>query len=471
MSAATAFAANPEPVSPPPPPPPIALKKVSIRLPRMWIGYVLATFCLLVEIPHWMNEGAADDGSATAALVVNFFGWVYWLFCVHRMHKVLARATYSSYPTSPRRAIWMQFVPLYNLIWAVKWPNRIAKFLKQTNPGLRVAVRWPGILVLLGGLLGYTSFRLFVLFSVGVYLNRKIRSVVEFTKAAPVARKGQLDLALSAGLGAGFGLVLCRAVELFAGMTHSEQLREILCIVLVSVGIVKFVEPLAEWVRHAFHTEQHSSPTPLKRPWFFRGAVFVAVAFSGFSHELLSKAVNENMWESVRAVAAMLLVSGGITYAWVAGAKRFPARASKLGLLSGGSLALVLVLVFWMAFDGQVAEAQPSIIQTVTQTAGVVVPWVNGFRMTWESSIALLLWAILGMAGGIVIDRKWGGGSARHIALSVLVTALVAVLVLRFTHLGNAEEIALGVSAVLGWCLSLMVYPAAEKILKAKEAA
>src|ERR1044071_399227 len=140
MSAAAASAANPEPVLPPPPPPP--LKKVSIRLPRMWIGYVLAAFSLLVEIPRWMNEGAADEGSATAALLANFFGWVYWLFCVHRMHKVLARATYSSYPTTPRRAIWLQFVPLYNLIWAVKWPNRIAKFLKQTNPGLRIAVRW-----------------------------------------------------------------------------------------------------------------------------------------------------------------------------------------------------------------------------------------------------------------------------------------------------------------------------------------
>jgi hypothetical protein len=132
-------------------------------------------------------------------------------------------------------------------------------------------------------------------------------------------------------------------------------------------------------------------------------------------------------------------------------------------------MALFLVLAFWMAFDGQVAEAQSSVMQTMSSTAGVVVPWIKG-SMTMKSSITLLLWAILGLAGGMVIDRGWGGGSARHIALTVLVTALAVVLVLRFTHLGSAEEIGLGVSAVLGWCLSLVIHPSAEKILKCRSA-
>jgi hypothetical protein len=471
MNAAAALA-NPDPVSSPVPPPPlITLEKVAIRLPRMWIGYVMAAFCLLIEIPRWLNKGSSSGDLATAALLGNFFGWIYWLFCVHRMHKVLARATHSSYQTTPRRAIWLQFVPLYNLIWAVKWPNRIARFLKQANPAMRIAVRWPGILILLGGFFGYTSFRLFVLFSVGVYLNRKIRGMVEFTKTAPVAQRGQLDLAVSAGLGAGFGLLLCRAMETFLTKSGPEQLRELAGILIVSLGIVKFVEPLAEWVRHAFHTERHSSIVPLKKSWFFRGAIFLAVVFSSFSHQLLDSAINDNMWSSVRAVAAMLVVSGGITYAWIAGARRHPARASTLGLLSGGSLSLLLVLVLWVAFDGQVAQAQTSVTQTVLQDVGVVVPWVDGSRIGSTSSVTLLLWAVLGLAGGIVIDRKWGGGSTRNIALSVLITALVAVVVLRFSHLGKPEEIALGVSSVLGWCLSLLIYPSAEKLFKAQEAA
>src|SRR5262249_37642488 len=150
-----------------------------------------------------------------------------------------------------------------------------------------VGVRWPGVLILLGGLLGYTSFRLFVLFSVGVYLNRKIKRVVEFTRKPARSRKGQFDLAISGGLGAGFGLVMYSAVVDFAGARHPNPLLELLGILLVSVAIVKFVEPVAEWARHGFHTEEHPSPVALKRPWVFRGAIFLVVIVSSFSHDLL----------------------------------------------------------------------------------------------------------------------------------------------------------------------------------------
>jgi hypothetical protein len=47
-----------------------------------------------------------------------------------------------------------------------------------------------------------------------------------------------------------------------------------------------------------------------------------------------------------------------------------------------------------------------------------------------------------------------------------LLAALIVVLALRFTQMANSNEIALGVAAVLGWCLSLLIYPDADKVLK-----
>jgi hypothetical protein len=453
----------------------IQLEHTGISLPQMWIGFALATAALIAETGR-LSKVLSEDAAFTARILSGFFAWFYWLFCIYRIHKVLAHATRRSYKVSPFRAAWPQFVPVYNWVWAVQWPSRLAKFLKTVKPDLRIARRWPGIILVLatfaGMLLGSTSLRLFVIFGVGTYLNRKIREVIIFTKAVPMSRKKHFDLALSTGLGAGFGLVLCQAAQTFSGKGGGEQLREVLVILLVSLGIIKFVEPLSDWVRHAFHAEHHSVAE--QRSTLLRIAIFLAIVFSGFSHEFLDEQIKENMWGAVRTLAAMLIISGGITYAWIAGAKRRPARASRLGLVSGGGLALLLILVLFIAFDNQVVEAgnNPASAGASKVFSGamepVFVPWIIGSHVNSMSTVAvpLLLWSILGLVGGLAIDRKWGGGSPRHVALSVLSTAFIVILALRLANMGNAHEISLGGAAVLGWCISLLIYPESERVLK-----
>jgi len=358
----------------------------------------------------------------------------------------------------------------------------MARFLKEARPEMRVAVIWPGILVLLGVLLKFSSFRLFIFFAVGAYLNRKLRDVVVFNKAVRIARKQRLDLAMTAGLGAGFGLILCQAMQQFSQKPWLEQLRDVLVIALVSLGIVKFVEPFSDWVRHNLrpephhvepdHAVQHHAETTGKRSLLLRGAIFLVIVFSSFSHELLSAEISGKMWESVRTLSAMLIISGGITYAWSAGARR--QRATQLGLLSGGGLAMLLILTLFIAFDAQADAVQNSLSSSVQNqlmhgTMGPeVVPWIIGAQVNSLSSVAipLLLWSILGLVGGLAIDRNWGGGSIWHVAMSVLGAALIVILALWLANFGNHKQIVLGAAAVLGWCLSLLIYPAAEKVLR-----
>lgn len=482
------------------PPPPMELEKVKLRLPNMGIGLMLATMALATEGGLLMQKMPVGP-AVTARLLISFFAWVYWMFCTFRIHRIMARATHGKYKVSPFGAIWPQFIPLYCWVWSVQWPRRLAKFLQIAKPGLKMGRWWPGLTLLLGSVSGLffyaTSLHLFVMFGVGIYLNRKIREVVSFTKTEPVARKQQFSLAWTAGLGAGFGLVLCQAGnEFFKNKTGPEQLEELAVITLVSLGIIKFVEPLADWMRHVLHCEEHHheghhSSIIYKQTPILRVVIFLVLAFSSFSHELLDIHFKNHLWDALRTLAAMLTISGGITYAWVAGTRRKTFRAGPLGLITGCGLALVLIMTLFLAFDNSVVNAESSVdiqsnipasqslkvpgmnpvstsINKILASHPIFAPWLIGSTVNSISTVAanLLLWSILGLVGGLAIDKKWGGGSTRHIVLSVLTATLIVVLMLRLTDTANSEKISLGVAAILGWCLGLLIYPDADAVLK-----
>jgi hypothetical protein len=107
-------------------------------------------------------------------------GFVYWLFCVHRFHKVLAEATAGKYPISPRDAVGYHFLPLYNLYWIFYWPNTLARFVNERNSPPRMVVGLAGGLLLAGFLACRldSALGLTIIFSVSVYLKNGIRRAV-----------------------------------------------------------------------------------------------------------------------------------------------------------------------------------------------------------------------------------------------------------------------------------------------------
>lgn len=151
-----------------------SVTRASTRLPKLWAGYIFALAFLVVEIA----EAIADpDGEVTLLdQVIVWGGWLYWLFCVRRLHELLASATDGSYPITPNKAFGYHFIPFYNFYWVVKWPYEMAEFVSHRSPSRRMS-HWAGLFVLASILLRLLvdgALGLAVMFSVGIYLNRRL---------------------------------------------------------------------------------------------------------------------------------------------------------------------------------------------------------------------------------------------------------------------------------------------------------
>ncbi|GEM_PF-6875130 len=160
--------------------------RASTGLPEMWVGFSLAGAMLIVEVVHAIMDPTGTKGDplikAIPLVLIPLGGSIYWLFCVYRMHKVIAEATNSTHPITPRQAVGYHFIPAYNLIWLFKWPNQIAEFVNSRSPSKSMAKGWPGFFFLMGLLLGKVvsgGLGLATIFSVGVYLTEKIRGAIE----------------------------------------------------------------------------------------------------------------------------------------------------------------------------------------------------------------------------------------------------------------------------------------------------
>lgn len=182
------------------------------RFPRVWPGLFLALvpFVLILLVPTGPEykitqriESFRTDSSGrivpaevkdltpphpmalyAAAFVAT--GWVYWLYCIHRMHLTIAKVTAGAYPISASRAVWFHLIPLYNFFWVFRWTSEVAKLVNQAAPG-RVAKGAAGtflclalVIVYLGlappsGVLGHAT-ALGIAIIVGANLSRHLRA-------------------------------------------------------------------------------------------------------------------------------------------------------------------------------------------------------------------------------------------------------------------------------------------------------
>ena len=153
------------------------------RLPRIWIGFILAFGFLVAEITEVMrgNESAVGLYTITAAVL----GWSYWFFCIHRFHKILGQISphvqgQSIYPISPRQAVGYHLIPLYNLFWVFEWTKAFVSFLKRrtsvragSGGGLGTILLLSMIAMRVDGFIGLSC-----LFGFALYVSRKLRQAV-----------------------------------------------------------------------------------------------------------------------------------------------------------------------------------------------------------------------------------------------------------------------------------------------------
>lgn len=108
-------------------------------------------------------------------------GWFYWLYCVHRMHKILAELTNYSYPITPGKLVRRHVYPIYNNFWVLYWAWVFGQYLKDRGRVRIITGVLLGPMLLLAKLLVLVdgAVALTVLFSVTMYMSGKLAKHVE----------------------------------------------------------------------------------------------------------------------------------------------------------------------------------------------------------------------------------------------------------------------------------------------------
>ena len=476
------------------------------RLPQMWPGLALVTTYAVILLIEALDPSVSLDKIFPLFVLIGLSGWLWWMSWVYRIHKVLAAATNSRYPVTPRKAVLYHFVPLYNMIWVLKWTRQLSKFVNSQRLGTMSSM-WPGICLLVGEImpgsaalvgrllpnvafLGNFRFalaaaRLLVYVCVGLYLRRKLSQVLP-QESAIRNHMEHIHISLSAGLGAGFGSLLGRGMWEISRGGEDELWHEAIAVIFVLVAVIGFLDPLFERMRIALNVaEDHPTIAAAKSRHYWSVAVFtvfLATLFHGVVHEMAEK----HLGLACVTVAEMLLVSGGITYFWIAGAWNRPPRAARSGLLSGATIGLCTVLSFWAVKNPSLElPANFTFVPVIDATVNSALPWttprlISGLlvsQLSKEGKLDLLWivlpWTILGLAGGIVVDRLRGKQVTLSLGVCIFGVALLLSAVGYWQSgrlsledkLGRYEQGLGGLGAVVGWGLGLLARPASERML------
>lgn len=170
---------------------PFAAKAVSssdliARLPKVWIGYLLALATLIGEMIAVAQhpELAKSTGLVVPPLTIflpSFIALVYWFTCIYRYHVVLANVPGWNHPVSPNRAVWFHFIPIFQLYWLFRWPYAIAVFVNQ-RMNAPVMNLWAGgasfLLALLCRIVEPALGTTMLFFTCG-YISRQLKRALE----------------------------------------------------------------------------------------------------------------------------------------------------------------------------------------------------------------------------------------------------------------------------------------------------
>jgi hypothetical protein len=144
-------------------------------LPKVWIGFPLALLVFFFELLEVIFEMERNAFLWRIVLVLVVFA--YWLFCIQRIHTVLAELSCNQYPVTPNKAAAFHLIPIFNLYWIFKWPNELANYINgkgrvQMIGGLGLGFLLLGSFFLLKRV--DSAFGLVCLFSIAMYINQKL---------------------------------------------------------------------------------------------------------------------------------------------------------------------------------------------------------------------------------------------------------------------------------------------------------
>jgi len=148
--------------------------------PWVWIGFLFAGTFFMLELLFVILE--LDEP------VINLFltllmvgGWIYWLVCIHRIHKILAELTRNRYPISPGEAAGKHIIPFYNIVWVFRWPAALSDYVNRQGRVKMISGYVIGAMLLFSLLLRMVNpaYGLAFVFGVTMYMSNKVKSHVK----------------------------------------------------------------------------------------------------------------------------------------------------------------------------------------------------------------------------------------------------------------------------------------------------
>lgn len=150
--------------------------------PEVWIGFVFAGTFLFGEI---ISVGLEEEQSLdTILILIAIGGWFYWLYCIHRIHKILAELTGYGYPIEPGKAAARHIFPIYNVFWLFYWSAKLSNYLNARGRVSIISGYLMGAMLLLSLLLRFLdgAIGLAALFGVTMYISNKVEKHVQAVK-------------------------------------------------------------------------------------------------------------------------------------------------------------------------------------------------------------------------------------------------------------------------------------------------
>ena len=150
--------------------------------PYVWVGFLFAGAFLIGEtISVFLEDETALDPALWLIVLVASF---YWLYCIHRIHRILAELTNYRYPVEPGRAAVRHILPIYNIFWLVYWPVKLSNYLNARGRVTILSGYLVGAMLLLAVLLRFVDGAIgtAVLFGVTMYISNKVAKHVEAVK-------------------------------------------------------------------------------------------------------------------------------------------------------------------------------------------------------------------------------------------------------------------------------------------------
>lgn len=153
----------------------------------VWLGFIFVVAFVVLETLMGVLE--LDQTLVTAWLsLIAIAGYIYWLVCVHRLHKILGELK-RGYPITGAEAVGKHFIPFYNIYWVFKWPAVMVVYINQQGRVRMLPPYFSGLIILIALLLRYLDggLGLALLFGITFYLSSKLKQHVKLLTAASPA--------------------------------------------------------------------------------------------------------------------------------------------------------------------------------------------------------------------------------------------------------------------------------------------